>query len=187
LNSIFITIAALVLIAAVFAAALVLIGQELQYVRLLADYLGYASAEAASAPESRPPRAGLVTEGIRDEVNLVLASKDETEATKRVRSWQMQVQRLESALAFWVDLLRQLGLLGTVLGLGLSLLVDSGNVVGLMRPLGLAVWTTVEGLAFSLVLTGLFGMKVSVWADTCEKNIEAWDTRRRAARERVAP
>ena len=53
--------------------------------------------------------------------------------------------------------------------------------------LGLAVWTTVAGLAFSLVLTAQFGMKVSVWADTCEKNIEAWDSRRRAARARREP
>ncbi|MBU1410003.1 hypothetical protein KKC22_00670, partial [Myxococcota bacterium] len=91
-----------------------------------------------------------------------------------------------SALAFWVDLLRQLGLLFTVLGLGLSLAVEPGNVQGLLAPLGLAVWTTVLGLAFSLVLTGRFGMKVAVWTDTCEKNIEAWDSRRRADRERSA-
>lgn len=181
------TVGALVLIAGVFVTALLLLTRELQYVRLLADYLGYAGVETTADPEARPPKAGLVTESIRDEVNLVLASKDETEATKRVRTWQMQVQRLESALAFWVDLLRQLGLLFTVLGLGLSLAVEPGSVEGLLGPLGLAVWTTVAGLAFSLVLTAQFGMKVSVWADTCEKNIEAWDSRRRAARERVAP
>lgn len=180
------TIVALVLIAAVFVAAQLLLTRELRYVRLLANYLGYADVVASADPAVRPPEAGLVTEAIRDEVNLVLASQDETEANKRIRSWQMQVQRLDSALAFWVDLLRQLGLLGTVLGLGLSLALTPGDVEGLMRPLGLAVWTTVAGLSFSLVLTAQFGMKVSVWADTCEKNIEAWDSRRRAARERSA-
>lgn len=182
-----ITIVSVLLIAGVFVAAQLLITRELRYVRLLADYLGYAEVKAGVDPAAKPPVAGLVTEAIRDEVNLVLASHDETEANKRIRSWQMQVQRLDSALAFWVDLLRQLGLLGTVLGLGLSLALTPGDVEGLLRPLGLAVWTTVAGLSFSLVLTTQFGMKVAVWADTCEKNIEAWDSRRRAARARPEP
>ena len=186
-NSNLLTIVSVLIIAGVYAAAQLLLTRELRYVRLLADYLGYAQVKAGVDPKLKPPVAGLVTEAIRDEVNLVLASHDETEANKRIRSWQMQVQRLDSALAFWVDLLRQLGLLGTVLGLGLSLALTPGDVEGLLRPLGLAVWTTVAGLSFSLVLTTQFGMKVSVWADTCEKNIEAWDSRRRAARARPEP
>jgi hypothetical protein len=90
----------------------------------------------------------------------------------------MRVQRLESGLAFWVDLLRQLGLLGTVVGLGLSMLVIGEDVTALLGPLGLAVWTTVFGLAFSIWLSALFGMKLPSWVDACEKNIEAWDGRR---------
>jgi len=184
--NIVIFILSMLLICVVFGAALMTLTRELEFVQILADYLGYAeiAAPAGATTAARPPRAGLMTEFIRDEVNLVLSSQDETEAVKRIRSWQMQVQRLESALAFWVDLLRQLGLLFTVLGLGLSLAVESGDVQGLLAPLGLAVWTTVLGLAFSLVLTTRFGMKVAVWTDTCEKNIEAWDSRRRAERER---
>jgi len=186
--NIVIFILSMLLICVVFGAALMTLTRELEFVQILADYLGYAEIHAPAGTQAavRPPRAGLMTEYIRDEVNLVLSSQDETEAVKRIRTWQMQVQRLESALAFWVDLLRQLGLLFTVLGLGLSLAVEPGNVQGLLAPLGLAVWTTVLGLAFSLVLTGRFGMKVAVWTDTCEKNIEAWDSRRRADRERSA-
>ena len=132
------------------------------------------------------PDASLVTERIRDQVSGVASSTDSAWAHKQVRGWQMEAQRLEPALAFWVDLLRQLGLLFTVLGLGLSLTLDTASVQDLLRPLGLAVWTTVAGLFFSLVLTTRFGMKVAVWADTCEKNIEAWDRRRQGAREKAS-
>ena len=90
----------------------------------------------------------------------------------------MRAQRLEPALAFWVDFLRQLGLLFTVVGLGLSLAVGGADAAQLLRPLSLAVWTTVAGLVFSIWLSAQFGMKVTVWADTCEKNIEAWNARR---------
>jgi hypothetical protein len=185
LNSVFFTIAALALIVGVFATALVLLSRELQYVRLLADYLGYADDDSAGEPtagykKSAKPPASLLTERIRDEVNGVLAAAEPAWANKQVRGWQMRAQRLEAALAFWVDLLRQLGLLFTVVGLGLSLAIDPGNVADLLQPLGLAVWTTVAGLALSLVLTARYGMRVAVWADTCEKNIEAWDSRRRA-------
>jgi len=182
LNSIGFTIAALALIAGVFATALVLLSRELQYVRLLADYLGYAEVDREpEGKKSGKPPASLLTESIRDEVNGVLAAAEPAWAQKQVRGWQMRAQRLEAALAFWVDLLRQLGLLFTVVGLGLSLAINPGNVTDLLQPLGLAVWTTVAGLALSLVLTTRYGMRVAVWADTCEKNIEAWDSRRRAA------
>jgi hypothetical protein len=191
-NSSVFTIAALALIVGVFATALVLLSRELQYVRLLADYLGYAGVNgAAQGAEGRAdqkpgrqkeggkPPASLLTEHIRDEVEGVLAAAEPAWANKQVRGWGMRAQRLEAALAFWVDLLRQLGLLFTVVGLGFSLAIDPGNVGDLLKPL--AVWTTVAGLALSLVLTARFGMRVAVWADTCEKNIEAWDSRRRAA------
>lgn len=182
MNSIGFTIAALALIVGVFATALVLLSRELQYVRLLADYLGYAEVDgSAVGKKSAKPPASLMTERIRDEVNGVLAAAEPAWANKQVRGWQMRAQRLEAALAFWVDLLRQLGLLFTVVGLGLSLAIDPGNVGDLLQPLGLAVWTTVAGLALSLVLTTRYGMRVPVWADTCEKNIEAWDSRRCAA------
>ena len=182
MNGFVFTIAALVLIAGVFVTAFILLSREIQYVRLLADYLGYADVEARPAEEVSAPKAGLMTERIRDEVHGVLAARDLAWANKQVRGWQMRSQRLEPAVAFWIDLLRQLGLLFTVLGLGLSLAADPGNVGDLLRPLGLAVWTTVAGLSFSLVLSAQFGMRAAVWADTCEKNIEAWDARRNTAR-----
>ena len=100
-------------------------------------------------------------------------------ALKQVRGWQMRAQRLEPALAFWVDLLRQLGLLGTVVGLGFSMLIERTDVAKLLGPLGLAVWTTVFGLTFSIWLSAQYSMKMAAWADACEKNIEAWDSRRR--------
>ena len=93
----------------------------------------------------------------------------------------MRAQRLEPALAFWVDLLRQLGLLGTVIALAMSMAIERSDVSKMLGPLGLAVWTTVAGLAFSIWLSAQFGMKMAAWADACEKNIEAWDARRRKA------
>ena len=92
----------------------------------------------------------------------------------------MRAQRLEPALAFWVDLLRQLGLLGTVLGIGLSLDVHRQRLTKLLGPLALKVWTTVAGLACSILLSASFAMKLTAWVDAAEKNLEAWDARRRA-------
>ena len=48
-----------------------------------------------------------------------------------------------------------------------------------LGPLALAVWTTVLGLTFSIWLSAIFGMKLPAWVDACDKNIEAWDSRRR--------
>ena len=98
----------------------------------------------------------------------------------------MRAHRLEPALAFWIDFLRQLGLLFTVLGLGLSLAVGDGSANELLEPLALAVWTTVAGLIYSLWLSARFGLAVTVWADTCEKNIEAWSARRPESSQDVA-
>jgi biopolymer transport protein ExbB/TolQ len=94
----------------------------------------------------------------------------------------MRAQRLEPALAFWTDLLRQLGLLGTVLGLGLSLAYTGSDLTKLLGPLSLKVWTTVAGLAFSILLSASFSMRLTAWVDACEKNLEAWDARRRTRR-----
>lgn len=85
------------------------------------------------------------------------------------------------ALAFWTDLLRQLGLLGTVLGIGLALAYTGSDVTKLLGPLAVKVWTTVAGLACSILLSASFGMKLTAWVDACEKNLEAWNARRLAA------
>jgi hypothetical protein len=175
------TAGALALITVTFAVASRLLSRELDHVRGLADYLSFCLAAADPDPAGEAkPKASTWTERFRDEVIGVLTSSDPAWANKQVRGWQMKAQRLEPALAFWVDLLRQLGLLFTVVGLGLSLAVPGAGVDDLLRPLGLAVWTTVAGLFYSLVLTARFGMTVALWADNCEKNIEAWDHWRRA-------
>lgn len=167
------TIVMLAAIALVFMAAWVHLARELRWVRALTDYLG---SELVGVGRTR---GSLEVEGIRDEVNAVVVSSDAVWAQRQVRSWEMRAQRLEPALVFWIDLLRSLGLLGTVLGLGLSLTMSGAAVEQLLEPLALAVWTTVAGLALSIALSALYGMKLTVWADACAKNLEAWDRKRR--------
>jgi hypothetical protein len=178
------------LITLVFVIGLIQLSRELRYVRELTDYLGYdliASQSSESGLARRKlPAATLRLDEIRDHVNAVVEASDPVWALKQVRGWQMRAGRLESALAFWVDLLRQLGLLGTVIGLAISMLIERTDVAKMLGPLGLAVWTTVFGLAFSIWLSVLFGMKVASWADACEKNIEAWEARRRPGRDGAA-
>ncbi|MEZ4361162.1 MAG: MotA/TolQ/ExbB proton channel family protein [Kofleriaceae bacterium] len=165
-------------IALVFVAAWAHLAAELRWVRAITDHLGSDLVGAA-----RGKSASLAVAAIRDEVNAVVVSSDEVWAQRQVRSWEMRAQRLEPAQVFWIDLLRSLGLLGTVLGLGLSLTMNGTDVSKLLEPLALAVWTTVAGLALSIVISALFGMKLTVWADACLKNLEAWDRRRRAGKE----
>lgn len=164
----------------VFVAAWVHLQGELRWVRALTDQLGYelVADEAGTAK----PTGSLLLSEIRDQAHAVVTAKDPAWAQKQVRTWQMRVHRLEPALAFWCDLLRQLGLLGTVLGLGLSLAAAGKDVGKLLDPLALAVWTTVAGLTYSIWLSGIYSMKLASWVDAGEKNIEAWDARRRARR-----
>lgn len=171
------TIALCGVITLVFVGAWLHLAGELRWVRALTDQLGFelVAEEAATA---RP--AGLAFQTIRDEAHAIVTAKDPAWAQKQVRTWQMRAQRLEPALAFWIDLLRQLGLLGTVLGLGLSLAYAGQEVSRLLDPLALAVWTTVAGLAYSLLLSAIFQMRLASWVDASEKTIEAWDARRRA-------
>jgi biopolymer transport protein ExbB/TolQ len=160
----------------VFVAAWLHVHRELAWVRQLTDYLG---VELVSETVGAKP-ASLEQQQIRDDAHAILAAKDAAWAQKQVRSWQMRAQRLEPALAFWVDLLRQLGLLGTVLGIGLSLAYTGADLTKLLGPLALKVWTTVAGLACSIVLSASFAMRLAAWVDACEKNLEAWDAKRRA-------
>ena len=64
------------------------------------------------------------------------------------------------------------------------MLMERSDVTALLGPLGLAVWTTVFGLTFSIWLSAQYSGKMAAWADACEKNIEAWDARRRPERAR---
>ena len=162
------------LISLVFFFAMAHLARELRYIRELTDFLGYVLLEGDA--RNKPP-ASLRTDEIRDQVQRVAESTDAAWAQKQIRGWQMRAQRLEPALAFWVDLLRQLGLLGTVIALAMSMAVERSDVTKMIGPLGLAVWTTVAGLAFSIWLSAQFGMKMAAWTDACEKNIEAWEAR----------
>jgi hypothetical protein len=162
----------------VFVVAVLHLGAELRWVRALTDHLGVEVV--ADQPGTERPQGNLELLAIRDEAHAITSARDPAWALKQIRSWQMRAQRLEQALAFWNDLLRQMGLLGTVLGLGLSLAYTGQDVTKLLGPLAFKVWTTVAGLALSIALTSIYGMRVPAWVDACEKNIEAWEARRLA-------
>jgi len=167
----------------VFAAGYLHIARELAWVRALTDHLGNEVATDGAAPTKPQATATLAVHEIRDEALAITTAKDPAWAAKQVRSWQMRAQRLEPALSFWTDLLRQLGLLGTVLGIGLALAYTGSDVTKLLGPLAVKVWTTVAGLSCSIALSASFGMKLTAWVDACEKNLEAWDARRIAAKD----
>ena len=170
------TIALCGFIVLVFLAGWLHVHRELAWVKTLTDLLGDELVGDAK-PKS------LEQQALRDEAHAILTAKDPAWAQKQVRSWLMRAQRLEPALAFWTDLLRQLGLLGTVLGLGIALAIGGDDVAKLLGPLALAIWTTIVGLACSILLSAMFAMRLTAWVDACEKNIEAWDSKRRQPRE----
>jgi len=169
------TIALCGFIVIVFFAGWLHVHRELAWVKALTDHLG---DELVSAAPVKP--RSLELQALRDEAHAILTAKDPAWAQKQVRTWQMRAFRLEPVLAFWVDLLRQLGLLGTVLGIGLSLMYTGSDLTKLLGPLALKVWTTVAGLACSILLSASFSMKLTAWVDAAEKNLEAWDARRHA-------
>lgn len=174
------TIALCAFIVLVFLAAWWHLRSELIWVRALTDHLGFELV--ADEPGTKKQTGSLETQVIRDEAHAIMTANDPAWAQKQVRSWQMRAQRLEPALSFWTDLLRQLGLLGTVLGIGLALMYTGSDIKQLLGPLALKVWTTVAGLACSILLSALFGMKLTAWVDAAEKNLEAWDARRMAGK-----
>jgi biopolymer transport protein ExbB/TolQ len=172
------TIALVGFIIIVFLIAWWHLRSELSWVRALTDHLGFELV--ADEPGTKKQVGTLEMQVIRDEAHAILAASDPAWAQKQVRSWQMRAQRLEPALQFWTDLLRQLGLLGTVVGIGLALAYTGSDITKLLAPLALKVWTTVAGLACSILLSALFGMKLTSWVDAAEKNLEAWDAHRLA-------
>jgi hypothetical protein len=161
-------------IVVVLVVAWLHVTRERAWVMDLSDYLA-----ASLVPGKTPPSLGK--QRIRDEVQQVTTTTDKVLAQKKVREWQMKAQRLEPTLAFWVDLLRQLGLLGTVVGIGLSLAYTGSDLTKLLGPLALKVWTTVAGLGCSILLSARFSMNLTAWADDCEKNIEAWHAQQEGA------
>jgi hypothetical protein len=134
------------------------------------------AAEAEPTPGNEPApkqrRADLlITEQVQQEVEFVMTTKDAGKRQAAVHKLRMEAARLEGAVAFWVDLLRQLGLLGTVLGLGLALALKQ-SVDNLLQPLSLAVWTTVVGLVWSILISWRFH-GVEAHADMCERYLDA--------------
>lgn len=87
--------------------------------------------------------------------------------------WKRAV-RLEGSVDFWGDLLQKLGLLGTVVGLGLALLQKQTSANDLLAPLSLAVWTTVIGLLGSIAISWKFGRDIDVEVDTHEEHLKEW-------------
>jgi hypothetical protein len=172
------TIALCGFIVLVFLAGWLHVHRELAWIKALTDQLGFELV--TTEPDPKKPTS-LSQHQIRDEAHAILTATDAAWAQKQVRTWQMRAQRLEPTLAFWVDLLRQLGLLGTVLGIGLSLAYTGSDLTKLLGPLALKVWTTVTGLACSILLSASFAMTVTSWTDAAEKNLEAWDARRLAS------
>lgn len=166
------TIASCAFIVLVFLAGWLHIRRELAWIRALTDYLGIELINAGKP-------ANLEQQALRDEAHAILTANDAAWAQKQVRTWQMRAFRLEPALAFWCDLLRQLGLLGTVLAIGLSLAYQGDDLSKLLGPLALGVWTTVVGLSCSIILSASFAMKLTAWVDAADKNLEAWDAKRR--------
>lgn len=84
--------------------------------------------------------------------------------------------RLEGSVAFWGDLLQKLGLLGTVLGLGIALALQDSGVDDLLKPLSLAVWSTVAGLLASIAISWRFGRDVEGEVDAHEEHLHEWQT-----------
>lgn len=126
----------------------------------------------------------------RDVVNDITRIEESPDELRRQTGfdglWKRAV-RLEGSVAFWVDLLQKLGLLGTVLGLGFSLSLEAGATEDLLKPLSMAVWTTVVGLVGGIVLSWRFGRDVDAEVDAHEEHLKEWQaaltTRQRGARE----
>lgn len=113
----------------------------------------------------------------RDVVNDITRIEDADEPARRQTHmealWKRAV-RLEGSVDFWVDLLQKLGLLGTVVGLGLALLQKQTSASDLLEPLSLAVWTTVIGLLGSIAISWKFGRDIDVEVDTHEEHLKEW-------------
>lgn len=113
----------------------------------------------------------------RDVVNDITRVEDTDEPARRQTHleglWKRAV-RLEGSVDFWVDLLQKLGLLGTVVGLGLALLQKQTSASDLLQPLSLAVWTTVIGLFGSIAISWKFGRDIDVEVDTHEEHLKEW-------------
>jgi hypothetical protein len=164
-----------VVIAAIFGVAWSQIGFKLRLVRERNKELSLRLSEMTEeARGSERDQYRLAIE-VREEMDAAVESGSSIRLRALVSRYEAEAARLDGAVAFWVDLLRQLGLLGTVMGIGFALLADPGEL-DLLRPLALAVWTTVTGLTLSIVLAARFS-DVEVDADNCRRYVEQWAAR----------
>ncbi len=166
---------ACVVIAAVFGLAWQQLADQLRRVRERNKELSVRLSELAAEPREAEKAANRLAQEVRDELDAAVESASSIRLRGLVSRYEAEASRLEGSVAFWVDLLRQLGLLGTVVGIAFALLLDS-NQVDLLRPLALAVWTTVTGLALSIALAARYS-DVIVDADNCRRYLELWQAR----------
>jgi len=164
-----------VLIAAMFGVAWYQVAFKLRLVRERNRELSVRLSELSAEPRVKEKEAHRLAEITRDEMDAAVESGSPIRIRALVSRYEAEAARLEGSVAFWVDLLRQLGLLGTVLGIGFAMLLDSQRL-DLLQPLGLAVWTTVTGLTLSIVLAARFS-DVEVDADNCRRYLEQWSAR----------
>jgi biopolymer transport protein ExbB/TolQ len=168
------TIALCGAIVLVFAYAWLQIARERAWVAALSAHL---LAKHVGEPDKPATGESRHKQEVRQAVHAIETASG-IDALTRVRDLEKRVQRLEPTLAFWVDLLRQLGLLGTVIGIGLSLAYTGGDLTKLLGPLALKVWTTVAGLGCSILLSTMFARDLTWWVDDADKHLEAWVAKR---------
>lgn len=164
-----------VVIGAVFGVAWQQVALKLRYVRERNKELSVRLSELAAEPRPAEKAGNRLAQEIREEMDAAVETRSTIRLRALVTRYEAEASRLEGSVAFWVDLLRQLGLLGTVLGIAFALLLD-GAQPDLLRPLALAVWTTVTGLALSIVLSSRYS-DVSVDADNGRRYLELWQAR----------
>ena len=164
-----------VVIGAVFGVAWQQLAHQLRHVRERNKELSVRLSDLSAEPRPAEKAANRLAQEVRDEMDGAVESGSSIRVRSLVSRYEAEASRLEGSVAFWVDLLRQLGLLGTVVGIAFALLLDSGQV-DLLRPLALAVWTTVTGLALSIVLAARYS-DVIVDADNCRRYVELWQAR----------
>ena len=159
----------------VFCYAWLQIARERAWVAALSAHL-----LAKHVGEKEPGAESRAKQEVRQAVHAIETASG-IDALTRLRDLEKRVQRLEPTLAFWVDLLRQLGLLGTVVGIGLSLSYTGGDLTKLLGPLAVKVWTTVAGLGCSILLSTMLARDLTWWVDDADKNLEAWSAKRSEA------
>lgn len=123
---------------------------------------------------SVPVKLESVSEEVLATITRIEDTNDPVRRQTALDGLRKRAVRLEGSVAFWGDLLQKLGLLGTVLGLGIALAVQDSGVDDLLKPLSLAVWSTVAGLLASIAISWRFGRDVEGEVDAHEEHLHEW-------------